>query len=166
MGGGETGLKFFRDLAAGNGLSLRQGHTLLNNMVISGEVPLALTVYNYMPEQAKKKGAPIDWFALEPAVARSNAVGVARHAPHPNAALLFYEYLLGEGQQYFVNMDYVPTNTKVASPLKGVKILQTNPARSLDESDKWTKLFEATVIKRARLRPRIYSQARLSTMFS
>ena len=109
MGGGEAGLEFFRDLVATNGVSVRLGHTLLNNMVISGEVPLALTVYNYMPEQAKKKGAPVDWFALEPAIARSNAVGVARRAPHPNAALLFYEYLLGEGQQYFVSMDYVPT---------------------------------------------------------
>ena len=150
MGGGETGLKFFRDLVAANGISVRQGHTLLNNMVVSGEVPLALTVYNYMPEQAKKKGAPIDWFTLEPAIARSNAVGVARRAPHPHAALLFYEYLLGEGQQYFVNMDYVPTNTKVPSPLKGVTIVQTNPARSLDESEKWTALFENIVIKRAR----------------
>ena len=148
MGGGETGLKFFRDLMATNGLSVRQGHTLLNNLVISGEVPLALNIYNYMPEQAKKKGAPIDWFALEPAIARSNAVGVARHAPHPNAALLFYEYLLGEGQQYFVSMDYVPSNTKVTSPLKGIRIVQTNPARALDESDKWSTLFESTVVRR------------------
>jgi iron(III) transport system substrate-binding protein len=150
MGGGEAGLKFFRDMVATNGLSVRQGHTLLNNMVISGEVPLALTVYNYMPEQAKKKGAPVDWFALEPAIARSNAVGVARRAPHPNAALLFYEYLLGEGQQYFVGMDYVPTNTKVPSPLKGVRIVQTDPIRSLDEADKWTRLFEDTIIRRSR----------------
>ena len=147
MGGGEKGLKFFRDLVARNGLSARTGHTLLNNMVIAGEVPLALTVYNYMPEQAKKKGAPIDWFALEPAVARSNAIGIARHAPHPNAALLFYEYMLGEGQQYLVKMDYVPSNTKVTSPLKGVKILQTDPIRSLDESDKWAKIFEEVVLK-------------------
>jgi iron(III) transport system substrate-binding protein len=150
MGGGDAGLKFFRDLVATNGVSVRLGHTLLNNMVISGEVPLALTVYNYMPEQAKKKGAPIDWFVLEPAIARSNAVGVARRAPHPNAALLFYEYLLGEGQQHFVNMDYVPTNTKVPSPLKGVKILQTDPIRSLDDADRWTKLYDDTVIRRAR----------------
>ncbi len=147
MGGGETGLKFFRDLMATNGLSVRQGHQLLNNLVISGEVPVALNVYNYMPEQAKKKGAPIDWFALEPAFARSNAVGVARHAPHPNAALLFYEYLLGEAQQYFVSMDYVPSNTKVASPLKGIRIVQTNPARALDESDKWGTLFESIVVR-------------------
>ena len=56
-----------------NGMSVRKGHTLLNNMVVSGEVPLALTVYNYMPEQAKKKGAPIDWIGLEPLVGRPNA---------------------------------------------------------------------------------------------
>ena len=148
MGGGEKGLQFFRDLVARNGISARTGHTLLNNMVIAGEVPLALTVYNYMPEQAKKKGAPIDWFALEPAVARSNAIGVARRAPHPNAALLFYEYMLGEGQQYLVKMDYVPSNTRAPSPLKNVKILQTDPIRSLDETDKWTKLFEDVVLKR------------------
>ncbi len=149
MGGGDKGLKFFRDLVAQNGISVRTGHTLLNNMVIAGEVPLALTVYNYMPEQAKKKGAPIDWFALEPAVARSNAIGIARRAPHPNAALLFYEYMLGEGQQYLVNMDYVPTNVKAPSPLRNVKIVQTDPVRSLDETDKWTKIFEDTVLKRA-----------------
>jgi iron(III) transport system substrate-binding protein len=148
MGGGETGLKFFRDLSATNGLSIRQGHTLLNNLVISGEVPLALNIYNYMPEQARKKGAPIDWFAIEPAIARSNGVGVARHAPHPNAAMLFYEYLLGDAQQYFVSMDYVPSNTKVTSPLKGIRIVQANPARSLDESDKWTALFQSTVVRR------------------
>ena len=150
MGGEEKGLAFFRDLVAKNGISPRQGHTLLNNMVVSGEVPVALTVYNYMPEQAKKKGAPIDWFAIEPAIARANAVGVAKQAPHPNAALLFYEYLLGpEGQNAMVSIDYVPTNTKVTSPLKGVKVMTTDPIRSLDEQAKWQKLFDETVLKKA-----------------
>jgi len=149
MGGEPKGLAFFRELVAKNGISVRKGHTLLNNMVVSGEVPLALTVYNYMPEQAKKKGAPIDWFAIEPAVARSNAIGVAAHAPHPNAALLFYEYLLGpEGQKAMTSIDYVPTNTKVESPVKGIKIVPTDPVRSLDESDKWSKLFEETMAKK------------------
>jgi len=151
MGGEEKGLAFFRELVAKNGISVRHGHTLLNNMVVSGEVPMALTVYNYMPEQAKKKGAPIDWFAIEPAVARSNAVGVATKAPHPNAALLFYEYLLGpEGQQAMVSVDYVPTNTKVASPLTGIKIVTTDPIRSLDESAKWSKLFEEIIVKQGK----------------
>jgi iron(III) transport system substrate-binding protein len=58
--------------------------------------------------------------------------------------------LLGEGQQYFVGMDYVPTNTKVPSPLKGIKIMQTDPIRSLDEVDKWTRLYEETIVRRSR----------------
>jgi iron(III) transport system substrate-binding protein len=150
LGSEEKGLQFFRDLVAKNGISPRQGHTLLNNMVVSGEVPMALTVYNYMPEQAKKKGAPIEWFAIEPAIARANAVGVTRHAPHPNAALLFYEYILGpDGQNAMVGIDYVPTNTKVTSPLKGVKIVTTDPVRSLDEQSKWQKLYDEVVLKKA-----------------
>ena len=150
LGGEKQGLDFFRRLAATNGISVRKGHTLLTNMVVSGEVPLALTVYNYMPEQAKQKGAPVDWFVIPPAIARSNAVGVARRAPHPAAALLFYEYLLGpEGQKAMTSIDYVPTNTKVESPLKGVKIVQTDPIRSLDESQKWSKLFDDVVVRRA-----------------
>jgi hypothetical protein len=55
--------------------------------------------------------------------------------------------MLGEGQQYLVRMDYVPSNMKEASPLKGVKILQTDPVRTLDESEKWTKIFEEVVLK-------------------
>jgi iron(III) transport system substrate-binding protein len=148
-GGGDKGLKFFSELVARNGISPRTGHTLLTNLVVSGEVPLALTVYNYMPEQARKKGAPIEWFALEPAIARSNAVGVARKAPHVAAALLFHEYMLTDAQQLMVGIDYVPTNTTVPSPLKGVRILITDPIRSLDEAEKWGKLFDDTVIKRA-----------------
>jgi iron(III) transport system substrate-binding protein len=149
MGGEGEGVEFFRQLAARNGMSVRLGHTLLTNLVVSGEVPLALTVYNYMPEQAKKKGAPIDWFALEPAIARSNAVGIAANAPHPKAARLFYDYLLGvEAQQHFVSMDYVPSNTKVASPLPGVKIVQTDPVRTLDENDKWVGLFDQLFVRR------------------
>jgi iron(III) transport system substrate-binding protein len=146
-GGGEKGLAFFRTLVARNGISPRSGHSLLNNMVISGEIPMALTVYSYMPEQAKKK-APIDWFAIEPAIARSNAVGVTRRAPHPAAALLFHEYMLTDAQQHMVALDYVPTNTKVASPLQGLKILVTDPMRSLDEAEKWTKLFDEIVVNR------------------
>jgi iron(III) transport system substrate-binding protein len=132
MGGGERGVQFFRDLVARNGMSVRLGHTLLTNMVVSGEVPLALTVYNYMPEQAKQKGAPIDWFALEPAIARSNAVGIARSAPHPEAARLFYDYLLGEAQPLFVALNYVPTTV-----------------RSLDESEHWTRLFDEVMLRRS-----------------
>src|SRR6266508_4891402 len=55
--GEEKGLKLFRDMVATNGISIRKGHTLLTNLVIAGEVPLALTVYHYKAEQLKNAGA-------------------------------------------------------------------------------------------------------------
>ena len=147
--GGEPGIKFFRDLVAKNGISVRQGHSLLNNMVVSGEVPMALTVYNYLAENAKRKGAPIDWFAIEPAVARTNAIGIARHAPHPNAALLFFDYMITDAQKAFASLGYAPTNTQVPSPLKNIRFKVVDPVSVLDQMDKWTGLFQEIVLKRA-----------------
>ncbi len=143
--GGDAGIRFFRELAATNGVSVRQGHTLLTNLVASGEVPLALTVYNYMPEQAKRNGAPIEWFAIEPAIARTNAIGVARQARHPAAALLFHEYMIGAAQPVLAAMEYVPSSTRVSSPLRGVRIQLVDPAVALDQIDKWTRIFNETL---------------------
>lgn len=147
--GEAKGAKLFGDIVATNGISVRKGHSLLTNMVGSGEVPLALTVYNYMPEAARKKGVPIGWFVLEPAIARANGIGISRHAPHPNAALLFYDYMLSpEAQKILVSLDYVPTNASVDSPLKGMKLTVIDPAVTLTHMDKWNKLYDDVVLKR------------------
>ena len=146
--GEEQGIRFFRELVRRNGISVRQGHTLLTNMVVSGEVPLALTVYNYMPEAAKRKGAPIDWIALEPVAARSNAIGIARRAPHPNAALLFLDYMITDAQELLASLDYVPTKTGAASPLKNLHIKLVDPVVMLDQREKWSRLFADVFIKR------------------
>jgi iron(III) transport system substrate-binding protein len=53
----ERGLKLFREIRAGNGFSIRKGHTLLTNLVATGEVPLALTVYNARVEPLKNTGS-------------------------------------------------------------------------------------------------------------
>ena len=148
--GEEQGIQFFKDLVAKNGISVRKGHTLLTNLVVSGEVPLALTVYNYMAEGAKKKGAPVDWIALDPAVARANGQGIARNAPHPNAAGLWYDYFLTEAQQPMLGMDYVPINSSIPSPLKGMPYKIVDATRTLDEMDKWGKLYDQIIIKGGR----------------
>ena len=60
----DRGLKLFRDIVATNGISVRKGHTLLANLIVSGEVPLGITTYAYRVVQLKNAGAPIDWFAI------------------------------------------------------------------------------------------------------
>ncbi len=147
--GEEQGLRFFQELVAKNGISVRKGHTLLTNLVVSGEVPFALTVYNYMAEQAKRRGAPIDWIALDPAVGRSNGMGIARHARHPNAALLFYDFFISEAQPLLVGLDYVPTNRTVVSPLKDLPVKLVDAAQVLEQGKKWEKAFQDIVVKRS-----------------
>jgi iron(III) transport system substrate-binding protein len=146
--GGDAGVQFFRDLVAKNGLSVRKGHTLLNNLVAAGEVPLALTVYNYMPAQAKEQGAPVDWFVLQPAVARPNGAAVLKNAQSPNAAALFIDYLLSDAQNILYSLSYVPTSKKVETPLKGIQIKIADPAEKLDNGSKWDPLYQQIVIKR------------------
>jgi len=147
--GEEKGIRFFRDLVARNGISVRTGHSLLNNMVVAGEVPLALTVYQFLPEPAKRRGAAIDWFVLEPLVARTSGVGIARRAPHPNAALLFYDFMLSdEAQKLMLAMEYVPTSTKVPSPLAQQRFTLVDPAVALDQRDKWARSFEEVILRR------------------
>ena len=145
--GTERGEKFWRDLVATNGLQLRTGHSLLNNLVGAGEVPLALTVYNSDPDNLKKKGSPIDWFVIEPAIAIPNGVGVARNAVHPHAAVLFYEYMLSEdAQQVLAKIGYVTSQKKIPTTFnKPLKIL--DPAVLLEEFNKSSALFDQIVVK-------------------
>jgi iron(III) transport system substrate-binding protein len=132
----------FRDIVAVNGVSMRKGHTLLTNLVVSGEVPLALTVYNYKAEQLKSKGAPIDWFVIPPAIARVNGVGVATRAPHPNAALLWYEFELGdEGQRLLLARDFVPTNRNIETQLNRFPLRFVDAKAVLDDAEKWARRY-------------------------
>jgi len=148
--GEQKGIRFWRELVATNGISVRSGHPLLTSLVASGEIPLALTVYQYSVEQAKKKGSPIDWFVIEPAVSITNGIAVPKKAAHPHAALLFYDHIIGlEGQRILARIGYVPTHRQVESPVKGVKLKLLDAATLLDEQEKSRRLFEQLILKGA-----------------
>jgi iron(III) transport system substrate-binding protein len=148
--GEQRGIKLFRDIVATNGISVRKGHTLLANLIISGEVPLALTTYAYRAVQLKNSGAPVDWFALPPTIARFEGAGVARRAPHPNAAILFFDFMLTEAQELLRNRDYSLASRKVRPPTDGIAVTFLDAARNLDENQKWSKYYRDTIISRAR----------------
>ena len=140
--GEAAAIQTFKEIVAANGISVRKGHTLLTELVVSGEVPLALTVYNYKAEQLKKKGAPIDWFSIGPAIARPNGIAVAKKAPHPHAALLFYDFEISpEGQRILAKRDFVPTSRKVETPLSKIPMKFVDVRVTLDQYEKWMKLY-------------------------
>jgi iron(III) transport system substrate-binding protein len=149
--GEEKGLRLFRDLAAKNGFSVRRGHSLLAQLVASGEVPFALTVYNFTAEQLKRQGAPLEWFTLAPAVAHGNGFAVLKRSPHPHAALLYYEFMIGEdGQRILAERKSVPTGRKIQTYLDRGSLTIIDPVRLVDNSERWAKLYEDIIVKGSR----------------
>jgi iron(III) transport system substrate-binding protein len=140
--GEERGMDTFRKLSALKP-DMRLGHALLAELIAAGEVPVGLTVYSGNADSLKKKGAPIDWMPVEPIVGRPQAVSVASKAPHPNAAMLFVDFVLSpDGQKVLNDLDRNPASKTQATLLTKYKFSMVDPIKWLDESAKWEKLWK------------------------
>jgi iron(III) transport system substrate-binding protein len=145
--GREKGMQLFKDIVAKNGISVRKGHSLLGNLIVSGDVPMGLTLYRYNPELLKRKGAPIDWFIIPPAIGQTRGIAMLRKVQHPYAAMLFYDFMLNEGEQIYADRAQYPTSKKIKGNAGNLKITYIDTARNLDEDAQWTKDYENVITK-------------------
>jgi iron(III) transport system substrate-binding protein len=146
--GNAKGMDYFKRLSALRP-EVRQGHVLLANLVAAGDVPVGLTAYNSNVFPLKAKGAPIDFVPVQPVIARPQGIGVVRNAPHPNAAVLFMDFVLSpEGQRLFESMGRVPASTKLKSELNNFPFTMIDAATALDEKDKWDALWNNLFLRK------------------
>ena len=87
---------------------------------------------------------------IPPAVARPNAEGVARNAPHPHAAVLFFDFLISDGQSIFASRQFVPASRKIETPLAKIPLKLIDSSLILDHARKWQDLFQKTIISPSR----------------
>lgn len=140
--GEARGMAFMRKLAEMKP-DMRKGHVLLVQLIASGEVDVGLTAYYANAESAKKRSAPVEWAPVEPVIARPQGIGVARNAPHPNAALLFADFMLSrEAQEMMAGMGRTPVNRAVKTETSALNYVMSDPAVILDENDKWQGLWD------------------------
>src|SRR5262245_52184168 len=141
-------MAFFRKLAELKP-EVRKGHVLLAQLIAAGEIPIGLTTYSGNAEALKRKGAPIDYAAID-AVARPQGLGIAKSAPHPAAALLYADFVLSaeDGQKLYEAMGRPPVNTKVKSSLTNFPMTYLDPVAVMEEADKWQKIWEDLFIKK------------------
>ena len=145
--GEEKGLAYFGKLAAMKP-QVRNGHTLMTELVAAGEIPMVLTLYNQAVDKLKERGAPIDWKPLPPAFGRADGIGVAKQAPHPHAALLFVDFVLSpEGQRFIMAASRVPVNRKVESSFNQRDFRIVDLAPVVDEWDAWEKRWQTLFLK-------------------
>ena len=139
--------ELFEKIVATNGLSLRRGHSLLASLVAAGEIPLGLAAYTWTAAQLKDKGAPIEVHLIDPVIAQLSTVAVSRQAKSPFTALLFYDWVLDEGQKLLHDLRFVPTSRAYHSPFLERSIRYIDPGEALRNEDKWLNDYQRIVVR-------------------
>ena len=112
--GDDKAMAYLKQLAGQKLVNISLSAREILDQVISGEYPVALQIFNHHAVISAKKGAPVDWIPLEPATGVLSVVSVMKDAPHPNAAKLLMDFLIGkEGQAIYRDTDYLPADPEV-----------------------------------------------------
>jgi len=99
--GRDKGLQFMRALAKQD-LAMMRGRTAQAQLLVAGERPIGIVQSGNTMLDYKARGAPVDMSILDPYLALSNSIMLAKHAVHPHAAALFIDWALSEEGQSVV----------------------------------------------------------------
>jgi len=120
----------------------------LNELIVSGEVPLTFTAVDSNIRLAAARGAPVAWLAPDLVPVNSGSVAIFTHSQHPHAALLFVDFIVGpDGQKLFSD------KLGYGSPRKHYAFKRWYPEQGLTTYDyaatieRWNKLLLAIARK-------------------
>jgi iron(III) transport system substrate-binding protein len=147
--GEERGMDYLRKLGRQNIRIINSSARAILDQVIAGEYPLTLQIFNHHAAISAAKGAPVEWVRLDPTTVTPGQVGLTKNAPHPNAGLLFVEFMTSkEGQQIFQKANYLPARPDVppATPdlipeHGGFRANVITPAMIAKGLDHWNEVF-------------------------
>jgi iron(III) transport system substrate-binding protein len=101
---GEAKGKKYMEALAQQGIQWRNGHNLLVELMGAGEYPISVVIYPERAEQLKAKGQTVEWVkTTDPILVNMDIMGIAAKAPHPNAAKLFFNYVLSKEAQMILH---------------------------------------------------------------
>lgn len=110
---------FARELFAKTRPQLRkEGMNAMINLVIIGEVDVAIPSAQYRLGELREKGAPIAWHCPDPVPTAVQIVGAIKQSPSAHAAKIYVNWLLSrEGQlAQFAAMEGAPSHAALQSP--------------------------------------------------
>jgi ABC-type Fe3+ transport system substrate-binding protein len=120
------------------------GHSQMQTLLAAGDAAIvAVSLVNGV-ELLKKRNAPVDWIAVDPLVSRLFVLGLAKGAPHPNAAKLYIDFMLSkEIQQEFASIGYNSGRTDFQAPIlkqipANLKIVPVRP----ELGERYNEYFE------------------------
>jgi iron(III) transport system substrate-binding protein len=132
----EKALDFLRKLAA-NDIEFHKGHSELAEFLVAGQAAACVTCYAHHYPPRIKKGAPLGYMQGE-GIATITADALAKNAPHPNSAWLFYRWSASEeGQKAYAAGGRLPPHPKV-EPVEKIRPAKIYPIGTAEISQ-WPK---------------------------
>ena len=113
----------------------------LVDFIASGEIGASFHIYRNHAVVSMEKGSAVGWQPMELVFTNSGAVALASQPPHPHAALLLIDFLLGDGQKVLEKFQY-------GHPSKDYGFTRWYPdaGRSIEQYEKdsarWEKLVK------------------------
>jgi len=113
------------------------------DLIAAGEVAGSPVVFRNQANVLKEKRAPVEWVPLDVVPANAGGSAILAGAPHPHAAILFTDFILGpEGQklmeQYRYGVAWKEYPFKRDYPERGMTSAEYEKAE-----DKWTQLVRS-----------------------
>ena len=142
--------EYLAKLAKQNITPLKVSGRQVLDLVISGEYPIGLQIFNNHAFISANKGAPADWIKMQPPLVTYAVMSVLKDAPTPNAAKLLIDFIVSEeGQRVFADAGELPVHpgVKLKDPTMipdGVNFKGTflTPEELDAGLPGWTKIFE------------------------
>lgn len=99
--GKERAINYLNRVAKNNPV-LGEGSSARTEMLAAGASKIDLRLNLNQIRERQKKGAPLEWVRSNPILEKGTFMFIAARAPHPNAAVLFADWLTSpEGQQIY-----------------------------------------------------------------
>ncbi len=128
-------------------LRIVHGHSVMQQMLIAGDVAASPTQYLHHAITDKKKGAPINFVLMDPMIDGPEGLTLLKNATHPHAALLFIDFATSrEVQAFFLKRGRIPAYPGIDPLLQDANLLIDDPTMSLDNFAQHQKLFRDLLI--------------------
>ncbi len=144
----EKGLDFVKKLAAQQFKVQSTTAAALTDLVVSGEIPMSPVIGWANVQLAKAKGAPIEWYPIEPVDTTIGSSGLTVKPPHPHAALLLLDFIhskAGQEQAFTIAQLVSPRSdipSKVGASFRKVVLSQAyTPAQYEKTYGGWEQTF-------------------------
>lgn len=117
-------------------------HAVMTQLLGAGEYSVAASNYLHLTRDSRDSGAPVQFTPLvEPVFSRPQGIGLLESARHPATAMLYVDWVTGEGQRVLKANNVEPARRDLVDRL-GVSEVKVDVEEYVRSQQEWTDRYE------------------------